>query len=289
LRLSAVEIENGIGDPACLWFDAVLRTRRVGWGAFPRARRKSLGTWVHRVLAGALRGTPASGDFFQFPERAAAEERLASELVALRARWPSDSYWDSFHRDVGRAARELLGRVYELPAPRFAAAEVAIPDGATIPAGAAGRVPVHGRMDLVLADRSQWAGATVEIVDYKTGAGPILSAKRMESTGASLQLGVYLHAVLSAGATGSVWMLKPEERPRTIAAEALERASARLGILGEHLVSGIFGARTPDRGEFTHGFEWPLACAPIAASILEAKFAATFGGEPPETVEDSDG
>jgi hypothetical protein len=288
LRLSAIEIENGIGDPACLWFDAVLRVRRVGWGPFPRARRKSMGTWVHRVLAGALRGAPATGDFFQFPERPAAEARLASELEALRARWPSDCYWVSFHRDVGRAARELLGRVYELPASRFAAVEVDIPEGATIPAGAAGPVPVHGRMDLALSDIDQWAGSNFQIVDYKTGAGPMLSAKRMESTGASLQLGVYLHAALSLGATGSVWMLKPEEKPKALGADALARASAKLETLGAHLVSGIYGARTPDRGEFTHGFEWPLSCAPIPASVLEAKFAATFASGAPGAEEGSD-
>jgi hypothetical protein len=288
LRLSAIEIENGVGDPASLWFDAVLRVRRVGWGAFPRARRKSMGTWVHRVLAAALRGTPAGGDFSQFPERTAAEARLASELDTLRARWPSDCYWDSFHRDVGRAARELLGRVYELSPPRFAAVEVDIPEGATIPAGAAGAVPVHGRMDLALSDLDQWSRSNVQIVDYKTGAGPMLSAKRMESTGASLQLGVYLHAVLSLGATGSVWMLKPEEKPKALGADALVRASAKLEILGAYLVSGICGARTPDRGEFTHGFEWPLACAPIPASILEAKFVETFGSGAPGAGEGPD-
>lgn len=289
LRLSAIEVENAIGDPACLWFDVILRVRRVGWGAFPRARRKSMGTWVHRVLAGALRGTPESGDFFRFPERGPAEARLASELDGLRARWPSDCYWDSFHRDVSRAARELLARVFGLPASGFAAVEVDIPEGATLPAGAAGPVPVHGRMDLALSDLGRWEGASVQIVDYKTGAGPMLSAKRMESTGASLQLGVYLHAVLSIGATGSVWMLKPEEKPRALGAEALGRASAKLETLGAHLVSGICGARTPDRGEFTHGFEWPLACAPIPASVLEAKFAATFGSAPAEAGEGADG
>jgi PD-(D/E)XK nuclease superfamily len=286
-RLSAGEIEAGIRDPACLWFDAVLRVKRVGWGPFPRAPRKSMGTWVHRVLASAMRGTPVSGEFFQFPDRASSETRLASELEALRARWPDDRYWDSFHGDVARAARELLARVYQLPTLRFAAVEVDVPEGATIPAGDAGQVPVHGRMDLVLCDSGQWRGSNIEIVDFKTGAGPLLSARRMNSTGASLQLGVYLHAVLSLGAKAGVWMLKPEEQPRRIGEEALERASAKLGILGSHLVSGLYGARTPDRGEFVRGFEWPLACAPIAASILEAKFEATFGAAPVGAAEDS--
>ncbi len=287
-RLSAGEIEAGIKDPACLWFDAVLRVRRVGWGPFPRARRKSMGTWVHRVLASAMRGTPVSGDFFQFPDRASSEARLTSELESLRARWPDDRYWDSFHGDVGRASRELLARVYELPCLGFAAAEVEVPEGATIPAGQAGRVPVHGRMDLVLSDSAKWPGSSVEIVDFKTGSGPLLSARRMSSTGASLQLGVYLHAVLSMEARASVWMLKPEEQPRRIGQEALARASAKLDILGGHLVSGLYGARTPDRGEYVRVFEWPLACAPIAASILEAKFEATFGAAPAVEAEDAD-
>jgi hypothetical protein len=247
-----------------------------------------MGTWVHRVLAAAMRGTPVSGEFFPFPDRASSEARLASELEGLRARWPDDRYWDSFHGDVGRAARELLARVYELPSPRFAAVEVDVPEGATIPAGDAGNVRVHGRMDLVLSDSGQWRGSDIEIVDFKTGAGPLLSARRMGSTGASLQLGVYLHAVLSMGAKAGVWMLKPEERPKRIGEEALERASAKLGLLGSHLVSGLYGARTPDRGEYVRVYEWPLACAPIAASILEAKFEATFGAAPQGATEDAD-
>lgn len=247
-----------------------------------------MGTWVHRVLASAMRGTPVSGDFFQFPDRASSEARLASELGSLRARWPDDRYWDSFHGDVARASRELLARVYELPGHPFAAVEVDVPEGATIPAGDAGRVPVHGRMDLVLSDSGSWPGANIEIVDFKTGAGPLLSARRMNSTGASLQLGVYLHAVLSMGAKAGVWMLKPEEQPRRIGEEALERASAKLGILGSHLVSGLYGARTPDRGEYVRGFEWPLACAPIAASVLEAKFEVTFGAGQAREAEDAD-
>lgn len=276
-RLSASQIERGIADPARLWFDAVLRVRRIEWRPFARDRRKSVGDAVHRVLAAALRGPPAEGDFFRLPDRAAAAARLAGELADLRARWPRDGYWDSFHMDVCRAARELLGRVFELPAAPFAAAEARLPEGAAVLAGDAGRVPVHGRMDLVLSDRPGWDGARIEIVDFKTGGEAKLSARRMASSGASLQLGVYLQAARSAGAAGSVWMLKPEDRPMRIGMEDLDRACAKLVILGAHLATGIYGARTPDRNEYTRGFEWPLACAPIGAAILESKFARTFG------------
>ncbi|HXQ80483.1 MAG TPA: PD-(D/E)XK nuclease family protein [Opitutaceae bacterium] len=276
-RLSARQIESGVKDPAQLWFDAVLRVRRVEWRSFARNRGKSIGDAVHRVLAEALRGAPAEGDFFRLPGRDAAGARLAAALADLRAKWPRDRYWDSFHMDVCRAARELVGRVYELPAAPFGAVEAGLPEGATVPVGDAGRLAVSGRMDLVLSDRPGWNGARVEIIDYKTGGESKLSARRMASSGASLQLGVYLQAALSAGAAGSVWMLKPEERPMRIGQEEIDVACAKLGTLGAHLATGVYGALTPDRGEYTHGFEWPLACAPIGLAILESKFFRTFG------------
>jgi hypothetical protein len=99
----------------------------------------------------------------------------------------------------------------------------------------------------------------------------------MASSGASLQLGVYLEAARSLGATGSVWMLKPEDRPTKIATGDLEAACAKLSVIGSHLRTGLYGALTAARTNFSHPFEWPLACAPIAAAILDAKFAATFG------------
>jgi hypothetical protein len=275
--LSTSQIDRGIGDPATLWFGAVLRVRRVDWHPFRRERRKAVGTAVHAVLKNALRGVPAEGGFFQFPERAGAEARLAAELSRLRARWPADRYWDSFHGDVSRAARQLLERVYELPPAGFGAVELKLPDGASVPVGGSERICVHGRIDLVLSDRPRWDGSRVDVADFKTGSDPRLSARRMASTGASLQLGVYLEAARSLGASGSVWMLKPEERPASLGMAELERACARLPVLGAHLATGIYGARTPDRTDYSHGFEWPLACAPIDAAILEDKFAATFG------------
>jgi len=275
--LSASQIERGVRDPARLWFDAVLGVRRVEWRPLARDRRKALGDAVHGALAAALRGEPAGGPFFRMPGRNAAEASLEAHLGALREARPGDRYWDSFHLDVCRAARELLGRVYELPPAPFGATEAWLPEGATVPAGDAGRVRVRGRLDLVLSDRPGWEGARVGIVDYKTGWNSVLSARRMASSGEALQLGVYLQAALSLGATGSVWMLRPEERPARVEAGELDLACSRLGRLGAHLSSGIYGALTPGRSEYASGFEWPLACAPIGPAILESKYARTFG------------
>ena len=277
--LSASLIQRGIGDPVCLWFEAVLGVRRVEWRPFGRARRKSIGEAVHGALAAALRGTPLQAGFFRMPGRGEAEARLAAELAALRARWPSNRYWDSFHLDVSGAAGELLDQVFSLPAATYAAVEAALPDEATVPAGIAGRLPVRGRVDLVLSDLPGWSGARVEIADFKTGADAGLSPRSMASRGASLQLGVYLEAARSVGASGAVWMLKPGRRPSRMEMDELEGATAKLGVIGRHLASGAYGALTPDRDEYTPLFEWPLACAPIASVVLRRKFALTFGAE----------
>ena len=279
-RLSASQIERGIRDPASLWFDAVLGVARIEWRPFARMRGKAVGTAVHRALAAALRGAPAEGSFSVLPELPAAEERLRAELARLRGLWPADRYWDSFHGDVAEAARALLARVYELPRAPFGAVEVRLPGGATVPVSDSAVIGVSGQMDLVLSDRPGWAGAQVEIVDYKTGGDPRLSAARMESSGSSLQLGVYLQAAHSVGACGAVWMLKPDDRPARVGMDELGKATAKLRMIGRHLSTGIYGARTADRDEYTHIFEWPLACPPVPYAILESKFAATFGAAP---------
>ena len=285
-RLSASQIERGIKDPASLWFDVVLGVTRTEWRPFARMRSKAVGTAVHRVLAAALRGAPAEGSFSVLPELPAAEGRLKAELVRLRGLWPADRYWDSFHGDVAEAARALLARVYELPRPPFGGVEVRLPGGATVPVSDSAVISVSGQIDLVLSDRPGWEGAQVEIVDYKTGGDPRLSAARMESSGTSLQLGVYLQAAHSVGASGAVWMLKPDERPARVGMDELGKATSKLRMIGRHLSTGIYGARTADRDEYTHVFEWPLACPPVPYAVLESKFAATFGASPGEDPDD---
>ena len=171
----------------------------------------------------------------------------------------------------------LLGKVYRLPA------------GTSIPLGEEGeRLIIIGRMDLALSDRPEWAGAQVDIVDFKTGADARLSAATM-ARGASLQLGVYLAAVETLGiAGGRVWMLKPDgAKPASIGLSELPEALAALAQLGRHLATGRYGARTADRTDFSHGFEWPLACPPVRHAVLRQKFAVTFG-KPDEAEEGAD-
>ena len=281
--LSARRIEAGVRDPAQLWFGAVLGEERVEWGPLRRARRRALGQRAHEVLALALRPVTATAGrgFGEMPPKDEAEARLAQALAALRTRWPEDAYWDSFRAELAHVSAVLLANVYDMPeAGRFVATEAWLPAGASIPLGGGVRFPVVGRMDLVLLDRAEWRGARVEVIDFKTGVKDKLSAATMGRSGAGLQLGVYLAAALSLGAAGGrVWMVKPEEGGlAAMGAEELDEALALLGRLERAVRTGVYGALTPDRSEYSFaGYDWPLACAPVAEAVLAAKFAATFG------------
>ncbi len=283
-------IERAVQDPAELWFEGVLRLQRVDWQPLVRARKKSLGSLVHRVLAAALRGAPVEGIFKELPAEPEARAKLSRELARLRGLWPHDRYWDSFHAELGEMAAGLLGQVYRLRAGRFVAVEAKLPAGTAIRLGdEGGRMAIAGRMDLALSDRPEWAGAQVEVVDFKTGADARLSARAM-ARGASLQLGVYLAAVETLGVAGArVWMLKPDApKPSSLGLTELAEALAALTQLGRHLATGKYGARTADRTGFSRGYEWPLACTPIRRAVLEKKFAATFGDVAPGTEEAAD-
>jgi len=280
-QLSARLIEAAVADPAELWFGAVLKTSRVEWGPLIRSRKRSMGQLVHRVVAAALRGDFAEGAFFEKPSWTEVEERLGKELARLRALWPSDRFWDSFQAGLEHACGLLLENLFQLQTGRIIATEIRLPVGVAVTLGPEnGRLVVTGRMDAVFLDRADWAGADVQIVDFKTGSDPMLSAERMTRNGSALQLGIYLAAAQALGAqSGRVWMVKPE--PGGVASmdmRELPQALEQLSRIARHLASGRYGALTPDKSAHSStGFVWPLACAPVSEAVLAEKFVATFG------------
>jgi hypothetical protein len=82
-------------------------------------------------------------------------------------------------------------------------------------------------------------------------------------------------------------MLKPDgSKPASIGLTELPEALEALAQLGHHLATGRYGARSVDRTDFSHGYDWPLACTPIRRAILEQKFAVTFGGAAEEVADE---
>ena len=279
--LAAKLIERGLLDPVEFWYDAVLGVKAVDWQPFARAARKDLGLSAHQLLAEALRGEVEAGDFRRLPPPEECRARLEAALAAWRRRRPSDRYWDSFQAELAHVTRVLLDKVLALAGGRFSVVEWRLPRGTTLRAGSC-RVGVHGRMDVALTDRPGWEGSVVNIVDFKTGEVRPLSPERMARRGEGLQLGVYLAAARELGAAeGRVWMLKPEPGGESFLTMAdLTPALTLLDRLGTHLATGKYGQLTADRTDYTHGFDAPLACAPIKQAVLAEKYAATFGPPP---------
>lgn len=284
---SARRIEAGVQDPAVLWFEGVLGVERVPWEPLVRARTRALGQIAHALLALALTGDGGgAARFAPSPDEAEAARRLTEALTEKRRAWPADRYWDSFHAELAHVCETLLAQAFAIAAgmeaPQvFASAERSLPAEAAVNCGD-GRVLVRGRMDLVLSDRPGWGGAAVEVLDFKTGGDAKLNAGRMARDGKSLQLALYLAALRSLGAErGRVWMVKIEPGgTSSLAMEDLAVALTPLGRLADFVATGRYGALTPDRGEYPpYGYEWPLACAPIPATVLAEKFIATFGDD----------
>jgi len=286
-RLSARLIERGVQDPAELWFEGVLGIRRVEWSPFLRARRKALGQRAHELLACVLHpGDETVRGFGKMPDQAEAESRLDRELAAMRAQWPGDRYWDSFHAELSYVSRALLANAFIIEAGAYVAAEAWLPPEAKLVWGAR-TMRVVGRLDLIRLDRPEWSGATIDIVDFKTGGDAELSVERMARNGASLQLGVYLAAARSLGIVGGkVWMIKPEPGAVTqLGFDDMKVALIKLNWLEAAVTRGVYGALTRDRSDYApSGCAWPLACTPISSVVLEKKFQATFGVQTEEVM-----
>lgn len=277
--LAARAIEAGVKDPAELWFTQILGVKRTDFEPLARALPLARGQWVHRFLARALKPAVVNAaGLGEFPSKAEAAQRMAEDVGHWKKQWPVNYYWSSFCKEVESMSSSLLAQVYALELGRYVATELNLPAAVKLGLGEPQMV-IKGRMDLVISNQLEWPGATVEVIDFKTGGDEKLSARKMGEEGSSLQLGVYLECLRSLGASaGRVWMLKePAHQSASLEMKELPLALTSLERIREMLETGHYGALTKEQSEYAYGrFVWPLACTPISSAILKQKHEATF-------------
>ena len=292
-RLSPSTLEKSLVDPAVLWFRGLLRLEPGRREPLARALPLRRGQVAHRLLATALR--PAGcrdGEWGPLKTETEARSALENALATERARHAGGWYWNAEHGRLETLCRALLRRFYATGAGDHVVVECWLPEAArlTLPGWT---IPVRGRMDIARGDRPEWTGANIHLCDYKSGgAEKALDAERMAARAESLQLAVYLDAVRSLGVTAAtVWKITADEAS-SLGAEELDTALAALPPLMDAMSAGRYGALTPDRNP--HGgrepWPWPLACTPIPARDLLAKYTLTFGASPenPDAKDPSD-
>ena len=278
-KLAARAIEAGVKDPAELWFTQVLGVERVDYEPFARALPLARGRWVHRFLARALKpAVIVSEGLGEMPSQEDATQKMADDLRHWQKQYPDNYYWKSFCEEVAAMSQGMLEQVYAMETGKYVATELNLPTAGKLNLGEPGLV-ITGRMDLVITDQPMWKGATVDVIDFKTGGDDRLSAKKMGADGSSLQLGVYLECLRSLGVSaGRVWMHKqPAHNSASLEMEELPLALESLDRIRGMLETGRYGALTKEQSDYAHGrFVWPLACTPIPSAILKQKHEATL-------------
>jgi hypothetical protein len=156
------------------------------------------------------------------------------------------------------------------------------------------KLRIRGRIDLILAQTrpndSQFAGANVWIVDYKTGNVKALAASgrtpelRLASVrkklvrGDAIQLGLYGLAARDLGAAEinlSILSLRTElDKPQLAIADLAEHSDfwSELHRMQE---TGVFGLRGLIRNDFGFSPDYPLATLPIDKEFLDEKWVLT--------------
>ena len=281
-RVSPRLIERGVQDPAELWYEGVLGARRIDRDALQRERSRALGLKAHELVAYALQpDQEVSAGFGPMPVQKQAQDKLSTAFEEWRSKQEKDRYWRSFSDELEAISKGLIDNLFTIDAGEFVATEMWLRDGAVLELPKH-KIPLIGRMDLVRSDRPEWLGASIDIVDFKTGGDIAMSARKMGASGRSLQLGIYLQAAINAGAkSGRVWMVKSGEGELSVLGhEELDTALAQLAWLDEALTQGTYGALTGDRSAYSMAdYDWPRACRPISEVILKRKFDLTFESE----------
>ena len=271
---SATDLDKAIACPATF----ALRELFGAAAAEPlfRGEGAAVGNRAHRWL-GCILGLR---DHLAAPEPAADDDaKLARELAAAHReleQWYGAEnmtvplWWETCLRKTAWAARRCLREVRRaLDGARFCAMEQKLAVTVRTPAGP---LLLKGRIDILIGDCPEIAGARVRIFDFKTGRGAAPTLASL-AKGQGAQFAAYYLMARDAGATEAViGIIKPEDRARDVFGAADEAdLRAHFGLLAELRRTLRFGMRGALVSEHGVSETLPMATVAIDPAILEQK------------------
>lgn len=287
--LSVSDLERMVSAPAIVWMKRYLGAEAPEDTTAPWSA--ATGKWVHQWLANITETRPDKL-FAPFPSAeiiddrvcASADERCATvqELCdSLDKRVPD--WWRSGWLNARYLARHLGGKIATVKEWPWMAAELPIGREGAVKIDNDVELQLRGQIDLILAqaERSDFKGQKIWIVDYKTGATKELKSSDLHDSlvkGTSLQLGLYTLAIRVLGAvelSASIVSFAVKSVAPQLSAADLAPHTDIFADLAMMQRTGIFGMKGEIRPAFGYGTAYPLATLPIDTDILEDKWALT--------------
>jgi hypothetical protein len=300
ITLRATEWDKVVKTPALIWLKTYLGIENQEpdlnqWNA-------ATGSWVHDWLA-QIAATTEENVFVDFPPSNQLRERIAQAAQAFRKRIIDlcsacgrtvPDWWTSGWANAFALTDCFASKLAEVESWPQMAAEWNLKSPQVVLLNDGTKLRIRGRIDLILAQTrpndSQFAGANVWIVDYKTGNVKALASSgrtrelRLASVrkklvrGDAIQLGLYGLAARDLGAAEinlSILSLRTElDKPQLAIADLAEHSDfwSELHRMQE---TGVFGLRGLIRNDFGFSPDYPLATLPIDKEFLDEKWVLT--------------
>jgi PD-(D/E)XK nuclease superfamily protein len=271
---AAGDLDGAVNCPATFALKQIFHAEPVDDYAFARSEPWAVGRLAHAWIAHALGGSSGFAPFTwsddvplrlrdaTLSERHALAELFAAEQLELPV------WWLSVLKKTEWSVRGCLDAVRELGLPFFATefplnVEVATPSGT---------LKLRGRADFIASDRSELAGAAVQIVDFKTGGTQAPSMSSL-GKGHGHQFASYRLMARDLGAASArVGIARPDEVKLELFADAddaaLREIFAPLARLQREMRFGRRGALVARYGACE---TLPVATRAIEPEVLAAK------------------
>ncbi len=273
---AATDLDDAVICPATFALRTLFGVQSTADWAPVREEGAAVGNRAHRWLGRIL----GSGGRLSRPGPAGEDEaKLAAEMVAASSeldQWYREEglavplWWVTCLRKAGWAARRCLREVRGWLEGNYCVAEQSVAASVATPAGP---LPLKGRIDILISDRPEMAGAHVRIFDFKTGRGTAAPSLATLERGSGAQFAAYYLMARDAGAAEAViGIIKPEARALDIFSSADEASlRARFAVLAGLRRTLRFGRRGPLVADYGVCETLPLATTPIDPAILDQK------------------